>query len=441
MNQLETQAFNPSVKGDDRCMQVKSANGSFVRWCIVKDFHEMRSVKMRRKEVVAVVLGIGILLAAVLPVQAADDATYEAVIATAAADYSSGAHSIASVDPVGGPRTIENNLAPTISDITVVPYGKYFYRMERYNGDNIAKYDIDNPGSPLWQFSTMDSADVESSNPHDMVFASARKAYVLRFGSAKAWVVNPSATEESKFKLGELDLTPYADSDGLPEMHSGVIAHGKLFVVLERLDSDNGWVPSNTPYLAVFDVKTNKEIDTGKSSEGLKGIPLPINYPNAICYLKANDTIYVQGIGAWPGSGDPKYEYTGGIAAIDPNTYESRIVVNDGNKRKHPYGAISGMAVVSPSKGYFVGYKGWGDNILYRFNPTTGKVPGKVGQGLSHINITGLDSSGVKRDKNKMLWVCDATNARVVILNTTTNKVDERLKTSLNPIKVVFVKH
>jgi hypothetical protein len=396
---------------------------------------------MRGKVVIAVLLGVGILLAGLLPVHAAEGARYKAVIATAAPDYSSGAHSIASVDPVGGPRTIKNNLAPTISDIGVVPYGRYFYRIERYNADNIAKYDIRKPGSPLWQFSTMDAGDVESSNPHDMIFASATKAYVLRFGSTKAWVVNPSATVESKFKLGELNLTPYADSDGAPEMHSGVIAHGKLFVVLERLDRDNDWVPSNTPYLAVFDVKTNKEINTGKGLKGLKGIRLPIKYPNAVCYIEANDTIYVQGLGIWPGSGDPKYEYTGGIVAINPRTYKTRIIVDDGNKNKHPYGAIAGMAVVSPSKGYFVGYKGWGDNALYRFNPTTGKVLGKVGQGLSGINIPGLDSSGVHRDKNKMLWVCDATNGRVVVLNTVADKVDQRLKTDLNPIKVVFVKH
>ena len=396
---------------------------------------------MRRKEVVAAMLGVAILLAAMLPVHAADDVTYEAVIATAAADYSSGAHSIASVDPVGGPRTIENNLAPTISDITVVPYGKYFYRIERYNADNIAKYDIDNPGSPIWQFSTMDAADVESSNPQDMVFASAKKAYVLRYGSTKAWVVNPGATVESELKRRELDLSGYADSDGITEMRSGVIANGKLFIVLQRLDADHAWAPSNTPYVAVFDVKTNKEIDTGKGSGGLKGIPLPVRNPSAIRYLKANNTVYVQGVGSWPGFGDPNHEYTGGIAAIDAQTYEAGMVVDDGNRKKHPYGAISGMAIVSPYKGYFVGYKGWGDNILYCFNPTTGKVLGEVGQGLSHINIGGLDSSGVKPDKNRMLWVCDATNARVVILNTVTNKVDEKLNTSLNPIKVVFVKH
>jgi len=389
------------------------------------------------KEAYAVFLGVGILLATGLPVGAVD----EAVIATVAADYSSGAHSVASVDPVGGSRTIRNKLAPTTSDITLASHGRYFYRIERHNADNITKFSINNPGSPIRQFSTMDPGDVQSSNPQDMVFASGTKAYVLRYGSTKAWVVNPDAKEESRFKVGQLNLGAYADSDGLPEMTGGVVANGKLFILMQRLDSDHDWVPSNIPYVAVFDVKTNKEVNTGKGSGGLKGIPLPIRNPMSIQYLKQNNTVYVQGIGAWPGSSDPKYEYKGGIVSINPETYETKMVLDDGNKSKHPYGSISGMAIVSKDKGYFVGYMGWGDNVLIAFNPTTGKVLGEVGQGLSHVNITGFDSSGMKADKNKMLWVCDATNARVVILNTATDKVEEKLKTRLNPTKVVFVRH
>ncbi len=374
---------------------------------------------------------------------------YEAVIATAAADYSSGAHSVATVDQVKKKgvmqRRIKNNLAPTISDITVVAHGEHFYRIERYNSDNIAKFNYKKPGRPVWQFSTMGAGDVESSNPHDMVFASDEKAYVLRSGSTKAWIVNPNAGKNQKkknsikFKQGELDLSVYADSDGLPEMHCGVVAGGKLFVVMQRVDADNGWAPSNTPYLAVFDVETDEEIDTGMGAGGLKGIPLPVRNPYCIGFLEANNTIYVQGIGFWPGYGDPQYEYAGGIAAIDPQTYATKMVLDDGTQESHPYGVISGMAIVSPENGYFVGYDGWGDNTLYRFNPTTGEVLGEVGQGLSHINIAGLETRAGTPDRSNMLWMCDATNAKILILNTGTNEVEEELKTNLNPIKVVFV--
>jgi hypothetical protein len=80
--------------------------------------------------------------------------TQTAVVATVAADWSSGAHSAISVDPTGGPRTAQNELLPTISDITVSAYGKYFYRMERSGANNVAKFDINEPQTVIWQFST-----------------------------------------------------------------------------------------------------------------------------------------------------------------------------------------------------------------------------------------------------------------------------------------------
>ncbi len=80
-----------------------------------------------------------------------------AVVATVAADYGSGAHSTISVDPVGGPRIAQNDLLPTIiSDISVASYGTYFYRIERFNADNVMKFDINAPDTPIWQYSTLD---------------------------------------------------------------------------------------------------------------------------------------------------------------------------------------------------------------------------------------------------------------------------------------------
>ena len=92
----------------------------------------------------------------------------------------------------------------------------------------------------------------------------------------------------------------------------------------------------------------------------------------------------MQGVGSWPGFGDP-YEYTGGIAAIDPETYLPKMVVDDdvldGEEMTHPCGAVRGMAIASTENGYFVGYNGWGDNTLYRFNPTTGDATQRAASG------------------------------------------------------------
>jgi hypothetical protein len=377
-----------------------------------------------------------VIFMAVGPVHS--DVTQTAVVATAAADYSSGAHSVITVDPVGGPRTAQNDLLATISDISVAAHGTYFYRIERYYADNVAKFDINAPDTPIWQYSTLDDGETVSSNPHGLVFESSEKAYLFRYGTTRAWIVNPSTTTEDGFKIGELDLTSYADSDGTPEMENGVIADGKLFVILVRIDRDNNWAPTNTAYVAVFDTETDTEIDTGiDNPDGVLGIPLDIKNPSAIQYLAENNTIYVQGVGrygsSWSGT-DP--EYTGGIVSINPDTYETTLVLDDGDDTDHPYGNIAGMAIVSATKGYFVSYEDWGDSTLYTFSPTTGDVGSAISD-LEHKGIAGMES-GIYVDKNGMLWVCNQTDAQVDILNTTDDTIDESVYTDLNPLKVVF---
>ncbi|MBW1735365.1 MAG: hypothetical protein JRJ71_13430 [Deltaproteobacteria bacterium] len=252
------------------------------------------------------------------PVYSAE--TQKAVVATVAPDYSSGAHSVVSVDPVGGPRSVQNDLDPTVSDITVASYENSFYILERTGRNNVTKYNIDNPANAIWQWST--EGDETNSNPHDLVFESEQKAYLLRYGSDTAWIVNPSATREADFKIGELDLSAYQYEGNAPGMHSGVIVDGKLFITLQRFDST--WTPQ-TAYVAVFDVTTDTEIDTGKGSGDMLGIPLPVKNPGAIQYLADNNTVYVQGSGHFFGT----LEYSSGIAAIDPATYEVSTVLDD----------------------------------------------------------------------------------------------------------------
>lgn len=363
-------------------------------------------------------------------------AAQKAVVATVAADFSSGAHSVVSVDPVGGPRSVQNQLLPTdVSDIALSAYGSYFYRIEKFQADNVTKFHMEAPTIPVWQYSTNDAGEEGSSNPYGLVFLNDSKAYLLRYGKSIAWIVNPSAKTQDEFKIGELDLSAYADDDGVPEMAAGVIAGGKLFIVCQRLAD---FVPTNDAYVAVFDTATDEEIDTAtENNAGLQGIALPIRNPMGI--QQFGGEIYVQGSGDlgadWAGR-DPAY--TGGIIRIDPLTYAVEMVVDDGNAADHPYGNISGMAIASADKGYFVGYAGWENNTLYAFNPATGVVSGPANEALAGKNIAGLDA-GAYPDANGMVWVCNSTEAEVVILDPADDSIDERIDTALNPLQVVFV--
>ncbi len=377
----------------------------------------------------------GVLLLLIFGVNPASaDSTQTGVVATAASDYSSYAISTISVDPKTGPRTAVNNLLAGSNGATVKTFGQYYYRIHQFQSDSVTKVDIAAPNTPIWQYSTEDPTETNSSNPYDLVFVSSTKAYLIRYGSTKAWIVNPSATSEAGFKIGELDLSAYADADGVPEMCCGVIANGKLFVVMQRLVD---FCPTQVPYVAVFDTLTDTEINTGLGSGAMLGIPLNVKNPQAIQYMAENNLLYIQGVGSYPGgSCDPVYEYTGGIESINAATYASAIVLDDGDATSHPYGAISGMLVASPSKGYFVGYAGWGNNTLYAFNPTTGAVSGAL-TGFQNINIAGMES-GTYLDKNNMMWVCDSTNGLVKIMDTETNMLNENIATNLNPQHIAF---
>lgn len=398
-------------------------------------FYIERKIRMRKK--VYAICFLSLCLAVSWGGISVAQEIQTAVVSTTAADYSSGAHSVISVDPAGGPRTYQNNLLPTISDISVFSYGSYFFRIERYGADNVAKFHIDNPATPIWQYSTLDNPGDPTSNPHDLIFLDDQKAYLCRYGTTKAWIVNPSATTEAEFKIGELDLSAYGDQDGIPEMDNGIIVDGKLFIAMQRSNRNDNWA-KNTAYIAIFDTATDTEIDAGIPNDAdVPGIQLPAKNPGAILYDAETHTIYVQCAGvigsAYFGT---ENQYVGGIVALDPDTYETTIIVDDGDENDHPYGIIVGMALVSSTKGYFIGYEAWGDNTLYSFNPSTGTVGAAV-SGFEHIGIGGMES-GAYADKNNMIWVCNQSEARIDILDTATDTIDESIGTNLNPSKVVF---
>ena len=359
-----------------------------------------------------------------------------AAIAAAAADYSSGAHALVGVEP---PRAAQTNLLPDVSDIIMAADGPSFYRIQRYQSDSIVKFTAGDPARPVWNYSTNDPESPGSSNPHDMIFVNpghgdSAKAYIPRFDTTKLWIVNPQAETADQFKTGEIDLSAYADADGIPEMHRGVIVNGKLFLLVNRLDRTNNWEPGQA-YVVVIDIATDQEIDThalrgvGGEATGLKGISMPVRNLWSIAYCKDTGKVYVQAVGRFPSSwsGTPA-GYSGGIVTIDPESYETEVLVDDGTDEIHPYGNFSGMALVSGSRGYFISYAGYGDNAVWGFNPTTGKVdsaPIAAFPGGSGIATIAVDGHG-------KLWV-GGSGAVTIVDPANGDAVEQVINLGLNP--------
>jgi len=361
------------------------------------------------------------------------------VVATIAADYSSGAHALFDAS---APFDGADEYAPGGSDVVVAARGSNFYRIERFLADHITKFDVNAPGTPIWQVSVLDPGET-NANPQGLVFASESKAYLPRLASANVWVVDPSTRLPAGFKTGSLDLSAYDDGDGTPEPAGGVVVDDKLFLMLQRLDrTASPWDPQ-TAYLAVFDVATGAEIDTGVGG-AFKGVPLQVRNPQSISYDADSGMIYVVASGRYAAfSGSTPTEYTGGIEAIDPDDYSTDLILDDGDATTHPIGQFTHMAIVSASKGYVVGYAGWQNNGLYEFNPITGTLLSDAsGNPLPVAGISGVEIAAIGLDGEDKLWVSlpDSSEPGLRVIDSDDNSVvKQRVATTLNPGNIAFV--
>ncbi len=337
---------------------------------------------------------------------------------------SGGAHSLISYK---SPRKAQNDFLPTGSDLRMSSYGKFFYRIEDSNSHSVTKFSIDDPSTPIWQFST--EGTETNSYPYSIVFVNETKAYLIRNGSPKIWIINPSATTELEFKIGEINLSSYNNCDGLPEATSGVVVDNKLFITLQRLCS---WNPdTDSAYIAVFDTNTDQEINTGMGSGGLLGIELDVRNPGAT-YGKIkyyNGYIYVAGAPALLFTATPPWK--AGIQRIKTSDYTKSGVLESDSQ-------ITGIEVISDTKGYFIQYNSWGNNSLVSFNPQTWAI---------EENIAGIGTTGdrnlidITKDYNGLLWLADIslTNPGIYIIDPATDTLQEGpIFTNLNPLEIAF---
>lgn len=364
------------------------------------------------------------------------DVSDAAVIATRSPDYSAGAVSLVGVDAPYAART--NEQTSDTADIFVRSGGDHFFVIKRYGFDQVLRYEASTPSTPTWTYSTQDAADGSNdSNPSDLIIASPTQAYLLRYGSGKLWIVNPSATTEANFKVGEIDLSAY-DGDGVPEMTAGLIRDGKLYVAMQRLEFFDAVKDS---YVAVIDIASNTEVSTAGAAGGLKGIHLPVR--NVSSLVSAGSSVLAVAAGGADYNDDftaliPRYD--GGIANINTATATASLVLDDGDGSTHPYGQFTELAVAAGDRAYFIGSTGFGaDQTLYRFNPAVTPIAPVIVSGFSSLALGSLavDPAG-------KLWVgrTDAAAPGVSILGFsggTETVAASRVDTVLTPINIDFI--
>jgi len=368
------------------------------------------------------------------------DEAPRAVVTTQAGDFTSGAHALVEVE---APYDTTANLDAGESDISVTTEGNALYKLRRFNLDTITKYSLDAPGTPVWQFSTLDPEDETSANPYDLVFAAPDKAYLLRYGQPDAWIVDPSVSAEADFKLGELDLSAYSPNNSAnPNMARGIIVDDKLFVAMQRFDDAFN---AHDAYVAVIDVATDTEIETDQDP-ALAGIPLPVRNPFT---SDDADFVYDAGLGliyvVAPGSSsfDPDTfestpNYDGGLVTINPTTYETTLLIDDSAVT----GQISDLVIINEQLAYVISSAGFGSNSLYRINPTTGAfldLDGGAPQPVAGLGGTNLTALNV--DLGQRLWVgrSSASSPGITIVDTLDDSITQELiPLTRNPARIEF---
>jgi len=363
-----------------------------------------------------------------------------AVVQTIAPDYSNS--EVAYLD-AKSQQVASGYYVKDASDYTLSSFKGDVYHIGRFFIDTVTKYnatDVANRDAVVWSYSTQDAQDSISRNPYALVSLNETKAYLLRYGSSKVWIVNPQATTSENFKVGELDLSSYIPADnskGTPSPASAVINDGKLYIAMQR--TSDAWV-SGIAYVAVFDTATDAEIETNANTEDtVKGIPLIGINPLEHSLTAAQDKVFVTTRNGYS-STDLSLSR---IEEIDTGDYSLRQVLSASDIADNSAAFIKASVVLSAEQGYFYAsqaiftpsYHEVG--ALYEFNPTTGEIitVNVADTGNEDIGFIGLDAAN-------FLWVSisDPSFPGVDVIDTSTNtKIISRLATQLNPGAIRFI--
>jgi hypothetical protein len=272
--------------------------------------------------------------------------------------------------------------APAYADAVVRVDGERVFVVNRLGGDYLALLD------PRHGFRTvLECPTGTASNPHDVAIVGPRKAYVTRYNRPELWIVDPTPSPScAGFRRGTIDLSPWADADGLPEMDQLLVVGDRAFVLLERLDRGNGYQPVGKSLLLVIDTTTDQVVGSVKlaganafsASPGMRREP-------------GTGAILISSAGNIYRTGD------GGIERVDPGTLTTSgfFVTEDALG-----GNVTDFVVVSATKGYAIVLDQALQNRLVAFDPTTGTLTRRVFASPQYL-------SSVVAAPDGMIWLAD----------------------------------
>ncbi len=264
---------------------------------------ELRSARPLPPAQSAAMLFAALALLSVTSGDVSAQAPLSDLIFTVTTDYSvSGQCASVGVLP---PWDVETGLASVHSDAIAREHEGLVYIVNRLYADNIQVLDPSDGFSTVRQFSVG-----PGTNPVDIAFVDATRAYVSRYETP--WLLEVDATTGAV--TDSIDLSVFADGDGLPEPAAMAVVGGRLFVSIQRIDRDLYWTPVAPSWLAVIDTSTNALVDVDPGTPGMQGVELTATNPYTDLLLGDDGTtLYIGESGTWSA-------LDGGIEAVDTAT-------------------------------------------------------------------------------------------------------------------------
>jgi DNA-binding beta-propeller fold protein YncE len=277
--------------------------------------------------------------------------------------------------PVGHPET------PIHADAVVRVAGDRVFVVNRFLGDNLQVLDPADGLATVLQCSTG-----PGSNPHDVAVATPHKAYVTRYDEKELWVVDPGAASCSGFRQGTINLAPFGDADGLPEMGQMALVGERLFVSLERLDRSRNFAPSGRSLLVAIDTVT----DTVTGTVELSGSNA-FGDSSGLAREPGTGKLLVAEAGDLFRTGD------GGIERVDPVALAAEgFLITEAELG----GSITDFVLVNATKGYAIVLDERLRNLLVAFDPTAHVVTRRLLVRTEYLPDIALAPDGT-------LWLAD----------------------------------
>jgi hypothetical protein len=265
-------------------------------------------------------------------------------ILAACTDYSTGMlSSLEAADP-WTPYADELSIH---SDTVLRWGGEYLALVERYGVDAIRVLDPQTLALQS-QFSTG-----AGSNPQDLIIVDG-KAYISCNNTNDILIVDWPSGE----LLGLVDLSGWADSDGLAEPAGMVLADGLIFIAIQRLDRNYYWLPVGDSYLAVLDPSTDALVDVNPGQEGVQAIALPASNPAGELHI-FDGRLWLNCVANF-GLQD------GGLVRVDPLSFSTELVLSESEFG----GDLGDVGFLDATHAWAIVTDASFNTHLYRFDPS-----------------------------------------------------------------------